>query len=75
MMKMLTVAVVILAICSAGAFATYSVGKYFDDQRLANEQKVNSFEECANKGYTVMETHPEQCVDNNGNVFFREILD
>lgn len=70
MMNMLTVSVIILVVCSAGAFATHAVGKYFDDR--GNE--INSFEECANAGFTVIQTYPLSCVDSLGNNFTQEIL-
>ena len=67
-------AIVILVVCSAGAFATHAVGKYFDDKH--NEPKeVHNFDECVSAGYLLIGTYPEKCIDNLGNEFIREVLD
>ncbi|MEK6894786.1 MAG: hypothetical protein AABX10_04960 [Nanoarchaeota archaeon] len=72
MMNMLTVAVIILMTCSVGAFATHAVGEYFDNRNHENE--INSFEECANSGFVVIQTYPLSCIDSLGTTFYQEIL-
>jgi predicted secreted protein len=74
MLKLLTMAVIILAICSVGAFSLSSVGKYFDN-KSHEPKEINSFEECANSGFTVINSNPPQCTDSSGKIFTRQVLD
>ncbi len=67
MIKMFVVAVIVLAICSAGAFATYNVGKYFDNKHQQNE--INSFEDCLNAGNSAITGNPLRCISSNGTVY------
>lgn len=38
-----------------------------------DDSEINSFEECANVGFPVMESHPRQCRTNSGKHFVEEI--
>lgn len=65
-------AVIILAVCSAGAFATHAVGKYFDERHSSGEQTeaiIESFEDCVNSGEGAIIDNPMRCVDSSGNIF------
>lgn len=68
MIKMFAVALVVLAICSAGAFAAYNVGKYFDEKIIKKE--VNSFDECIRAGNSAIADNPIRCISSNGTVYF-----
>lgn len=68
MLKLFTMAVIILAVCSAGAFASYSVGKYFDDRR----NDIKDFDDCVMAGNSAVAGNPIRCIDEDGNVFFKE---
>lgn len=46
-------------------------GYYFYNQNKIKD--INSFEECANAGYPVMEIYPEKCRTPDGRVFTKEL--
>ena len=69
MIKMFAVAVIVLAICSAGAFATYNVGKYFDNKHQQSGIGINSFEDCVNAGNSAITGNPLRCISSNGTVY------
>lgn len=71
-LKLFGIGAIVLAICSAGAFATYHIGKYFDDKAL-EEEKIESFEDCIVAGNSAMGSNPIRCIDGDGNVFAKEI--
>lgn len=41
----------------------------------ADVEAINSFEECAEAGYPIMESFPEQCATADGRVFTRELTE
>jgi hypothetical protein len=64
--------IIVLAICSAGAFATYHLGKYYDD-KIAQEEKIENFEDCVKAGDSAVSSSPLRCIDRTRNVFVKEI--
>lgn len=74
MLKLFTMAVIILAVCSAGAFASYSVGKYFDELNGSQNDDFG-FDDCVASGYSIIEIYPRICVDENGNTYTEEIVE
>lgn len=69
MLKLMTMAVIILAVCSAGAFATRAVGQYFDNKY--QENKIESFDDCVLSGEGAIIDNPMRCVDSSGNLFLK----
>lgn len=59
-----------LVLLSLGAAIGYSIGL---DQGDRGDQNINSFEECADAGYPIMESYPEQCRTPDGRNFVREV--
>lgn len=57
---------VFLAMVLVGVSIWYFKGK-------SNMQAINSFEECAEAGYPVMESYPERCYTPDGRSFTRQI--
>ena len=35
--------------------------------------EINNFLDCEDAGYPIMESHPRQCMDSDGNLFIEEI--
>jgi len=50
--------------------ATIFFVNYQDDK---NKEAINSFEECVEAGYPVLESYPEQCQVPDGPSFARQI--
>lgn len=69
-MKIFAVVVIIFIVCSAGAFACYSVGEYFDSR--GSDIEINGFEECVNAVNSAISSNPIRCVDFSGNVFVKD---
>lgn len=63
---MIGLVAIMIVVYSAGAFACYEVGKYFDNKM---NDEVDSFEECVSEGYSVIQVYPRVCVDNLGNTY------
>jgi hypothetical protein len=51
--------------------AVLSITLYLNNE--SNQIKIDSFEACAAAGFPVMESHPRQCRDGEGNLFVEEI--
>lgn len=63
------VAIILLALVGAIAWAWYtSVSNKKDEQR-----NISNYEECAEAGYPIMESYPEQCVTDDGRTFVRDV--
>lgn len=73
MVKLIVVAVVVLVISSAGAFALYNVGKYFDERNNddVNDEITGNFDSCVNSLNASIEYDPLRCVDSTGRVFVK----
>lgn len=71
MANLIVILIVVLVICSAGAFATYNIGKYFDEKIKNNETKINNFDDCVNSGNAVIGADPIRCIDTQGNIYLR----
>jgi hypothetical protein len=68
-MKKLPLALVVVLIIIGLAFI-FSI--YFEDKSTLAQ--VNSFEECLEQGFSVMESHPRQCMTPDGKTFI-EVLE
>lgn len=55
------------------AVVNFSVKKLFPE--VVNDQEITSFEDCAEAGYPVMESYPEQCRTPDGRNFVRDVPD
>lgn len=62
---------IILILLGAGYYYSLSRG----ENQIKEEQirEVNSFEECAEAGYPIMESYPEQCRTPDGRNFTKQI--
>lgn len=69
--KHLLTLIFILAGVTAGVYFWITTTK--QPQNPAVE--ISSFEECAQAGYPIMETYPEQCRTSDGKTFVKEIID
>lgn len=65
---MIGLVAVMIVVYSAGAFACYEVGKYFDN-KMNDEKEINNFEDCVSEGYSVIQVYPRVCVDDLGNTY------
>ncbi|MBM3231853.1 hypothetical protein FJZ21_00545 [Candidatus Pacearchaeota archaeon] len=70
MIKIIGFVVIMIIVYSAGAFALYEAGKYFDN-KMDNE--IDGLDECINEGYSVIQIYPRVCVDKFGNNYIEEI--
>ncbi|MEK9184988.1 MAG: hypothetical protein AAB866_02375 [Patescibacteria group bacterium] len=66
MIKLIAITFIVLTISSAGAFASYTFGKYLENNM---NDEIDSFDTCIAAGYLVQETAPPRCMDSKGNVF------
>jgi len=66
MIKLIALVLIVLTISSAGAFASYSFGKYLENNI---GEEIDSFDTCIAAGYPVQETAPPRCMDSKGNTF------
>ena len=71
MLKIIVIVVVVFVIYSAGALASYHLGKYYDDRHLEVEE-IKDFDDCVNSHNPNILADPVRCVDAKGNVFFRK---
>lgn len=63
-----SVLALILLVLVGGGFAFYKFSKPEVEKPL-----ITNFEECKNAGFPVMESYPEQCRDDVGNLFVRVV--
>lgn len=70
MIKIIGLVIIMIVVYSAGAFALYEVGKYFDNK---DNDKMN-FDKCVAEGYSVIQVYPRICVDSEGNTYPEEII-
>jgi hypothetical protein len=66
MIKIISLVVIMIVVYSAGAFALYEAGKYFDSR---DNSKLESFDDCVASGYSVIQVYPRVCVDDLGNTY------
>lgn len=69
MIKIISLFVIMIVVYSAGAFALYEAGKYFDNK---SHEDMN-FDECVASGYSVIQVYPRICVDSDENIYSEEI--
>lgn len=67
MIKLISILLIILVVCSAGAFACYEAGKYFD--------KENNLEDCVDSGNPERVNNSIRCIGLSRVVFVQEITD
>ena len=67
-MKALLIGLIILVLLVSVCFI-------FVKRKQTQISQINSFEECAEAGYPIMESYPEQCRTPDGRNFVREIDD
>ena len=61
-----------LVVYSAGAFACYEVGKYFDNRSNNDgENVIGNFDDCVVSGRSIIQVYPGICVNPNENVFVK----
>lgn len=70
MRTMMSKNIKLIAIFVVLLIAGVIVWKY---QKISKIQKIKSFEECAQAGYPIMESYPEQCRTPNGRTFTKQI--
>lgn len=73
--NILYIALIICLILLGGAVLwSYQKDSAPDGPNGGNNQViVNSFQECADRGYPIMESHPRQCRAANGQIFIEDI--
>jgi len=72
MLKILALAVIMLAISSAGALASYNIAKYFEEKN-DNNGSIEDFEEGIASRNVSIEFDPVRCIDSNGTVFLQNL--
>lgn len=68
----LLIILVVIALMAASAVVSYYFG-FNSGLEKANQQKVDSFEECVAAGNPVLESYPEQCMTPDGRNFTRQV--
>lgn len=71
MIKIFGMFVIVLVVCSAGAFSLSFAGKYFDERY---DKRIEGFDDCVASGYSVIRVYPRICVDSHGNTYTERII-